>query len=69
MKVKLLLTVPFRYVAMHAMQEESGHHDGPVNADGYGERKQPTGPRMRETLMTVVGMFLPLLTQIGHHHH
>ncbi|KAF4123225.1 solute carrier family 39 (zinc transporter), member 9 [Geosmithia morbida] len=68
----------FLYVAMHAMQEESGpgshghhhhHHDGPIlNGDGYAERK-PTGPQMRETLMTVMGMFLPLLTQIGHHHH
>ncbi|PHH59198.1 hypothetical protein CDD81_3574 [Ophiocordyceps australis] len=66
----------FLYVAMHAMQDEGAshnHHDGPGTngfADGStsGQRKA-TGPQMRDTLATVAGMFLPLLTQFGHHHH
>ncbi|KAI8963538.1 Zinc/iron permease [Daldinia sp. FL1419] len=62
----------FLYVAMHAMQEgdsPSGHDVGSI-ANGYadsGPRKH-AHPQMRETLATVIGMFLPLLTQFGHHH-
>ncbi|KAK6953195.1 hypothetical protein Daesc_005495 [Daldinia eschscholtzii] len=62
----------FLYVAMHAMQEgdsPSGHEVGSL-ANGYGDggQRKHTHPQMRETLATVIGMFLPLLTQFGHHH-
>ncbi|KAK0709100.1 Zinc/iron permease [Lasiosphaeria miniovina] len=64
----------FLYVAMHAMQEEnhssSHEHHSSVNAlDGTNvvQRKQ-VKPQMRDTLATVGGMLLPLLTQFGHHH-
>ncbi|KAI0013919.1 Zinc/iron permease [Xylariaceae sp. FL0662B] len=65
----------FLYVAMHAMQDgdsPSGHDVGPV-ANGYGDgssiaQRKHAHPQMRETLATVIGMFLPLLTQFGHHH-
>ncbi|ODA81577.1 hypothetical protein RJ55_00077 [Drechmeria coniospora] len=68
----------FLYVAMHAMQEEGSLQ--PVNelgpgTNGYtegpsanGQRKM-RGPQMRDTLATVAGMFLPLVTQLGGHHH
>ncbi|PFH60698.1 hypothetical protein XA68_10536 [Ophiocordyceps unilateralis] len=66
----------FLYVAMHAMQEDgaSHHHDHGSGANGYADGtsvypRKPRGPQMRETLATVAGMFLPLLTQFGHHHH
>jgi solute carrier family 39 (zinc transporter), member 9 len=59
-----------RYVAMHAMSEEAGNgHD---HAHGYAESGVPSGakgPQLRDTLITVIGMLLPLLTQFGHHHH
>ncbi|KAK3322477.1 ZIP zinc transporter-domain-containing protein [Apodospora peruviana] len=67
----------FLYVAMHAMQEDnfSGGHDHHSNGyhpeggsgGGQSQRKQ-TKPQMRDTLATVGGMLLPLLTQFGHHH-
>ncbi|KAI1144336.1 Zinc/iron permease [Hypoxylon sp. FL0543] len=62
----------FLYVAMHAMQEgdsPSGHDVGSL-ANGYadGSQRKHAQPQMRETLATVIGMFLPLLTQFGHHH-
>ncbi|KAK6075416.1 Zinc transporter ZIP9 [Seiridium cupressi] len=64
----------FLYVAMHAMQEgdTGSSHDVPTT-NGYadsptlGQRKQAR-PQMRDTIATVVGMLLPLLTQFGHHH-
>lgn len=62
-----------RYVAMHAMQEgESGPHEA-VNGNGYAESPTPSQrkqarPQMRDTIATVMGMLLPLLTQFGHHH-
>ncbi|PHH63200.1 hypothetical protein CDD82_1923 [Ophiocordyceps australis] len=66
----------FLYVSMHAMQDEGAshnHHDGP-GANGFADgsssgQRKATGPQMRDTLATVAGMFLPLLTQFGHHHH
>ncbi|KAI1469198.1 Zinc/iron permease [Daldinia caldariorum] len=62
----------FLYVAMHAMQEgdSPGGHDVGSISNGYGDggQRKHTHPQMRETLATVVGMFLPLLTQFGHHH-
>jgi zinc transporter 9 len=63
---------------MHAMQEEgSSHnhgHDATSGLNGYAEgnstpQRKPKGPQMRDTLATMVGMLLPLLTQFGHHHH
>ncbi|KAI1334170.1 Zinc/iron permease [Xylariaceae sp. FL0016] len=64
----------FLYVAMHAMQEgdgSSGHDIGP-GANGYVEgslaQRKHAHPQMRETLATMIGMLLPLLTQFGHHH-
>ncbi|KAG6022989.1 hypothetical protein E4U41_002114 [Claviceps citrina] len=66
----------FLYVAMHVMQEESSshHHDGPSAANGYSDgtslsQRKAKGPGIRDTLATVAGMLLPLLTQLGHHHH
>ncbi|KAK3374935.1 Zinc/iron permease [Podospora didyma] len=64
----------FLYVAMHAMQEEnhSQPHDHHSTMNGYpsstmDQRKQ-SKPQIRDTLATVGGMLLPLLTQFGHHH-
>jgi zinc transporter 9 len=61
---------------MHAMQEENhsagfDHHSG---GNGYAEGGGPSHRRqgklqMRDTLATVVGFVLPLLTRFGHHHH
>lgn len=60
---------------MHAMQEDGGahSHDHGSGSNGYAEggsanQRKPRGPQMRDTLATVAGMFLPLLTQFGHHH-
>ncbi|KAH9903685.1 Zinc/iron permease [Xylariomycetidae sp. FL2044] len=64
----------FLYVAMHAMQEgdSSTGHDVGTGANGYADgsiaQRKHAHPQMRETLATVIGMFLPLLTQFGHHH-
>lgn len=61
---------------MHAMQEDGSHDHGP-SANGMttdpgsgtsGSKKQH-GPTMRDTIATVVGMLVPLLAQMGGHHH
>jgi solute carrier family 39 (zinc transporter), member 9 len=62
---------------MHAMQEEGAltghdHHSG-AGLNGYSEgsninQRKTSKPQMRDTLATVAGMLLPLLTQFGHHH-
>lgn len=69
--VRSLLTNE-RYVAMHAMQEDSPHeHSHPVSngyADSISSQRQKPKPQMRDTLAAVGGMLIPLLTQIGHHH-
>ena len=64
-----------RYVAMHAMQDDAASHaqEHGHGLNGYAEgsvasQRKPKGPRMRDTLATIVGMLLPLLTQFGHHH-
>lgn len=70
----------FLYVAMHTMQD-SGRHaehgdDGytEVPMNGYGEggsgvpSKESGQPGVAETLVTVLGMLLPLFTQFGHAH-
>jgi hypothetical protein len=64
-----LLTRP-RYVAMHAMQEDSSHDHSTSNgyAEGSSSQRKQSRPQMRDTLAAVGGMLIPLLTQIGHHH-
>jgi zinc transporter 9 len=61
-----------RYVAMHAMQEDSNSEHSHSSSNGYidgtsSQRNKPK-PQMRDTLAAVGGMLIPLLTQIGHHH-
>lgn len=63
----------FLYVAMHAMQEDSGSHQHDHGLNGYADSSATTqrktkGPQMRDTLATMGGMLVPLLTQFGHHH-
>lgn len=69
----------FRYVAMHSMQEShsspafsnqasNGYPDSSLlETAGYGHADK-RGPTAAETAAVVVGMLLPLLTQIGHAH-
>ncbi|KAG8624406.1 hypothetical protein KVT40_007473 [Elsinoe batatas] len=66
----------FLYVAMHTMQD-SGHDHSSENGgteNGYADiyqqqvAKQVEGPTFIDTLATVGGMLLPLLTQFGHAH-
>jgi len=60
---------------MHTMQEGSHDHEegnGSL-ANGYANpyaQQQPKqeGSKLTETLVTVAGMLLPLLTQVGHSH-
>ncbi|EHK18761.1 uncharacterized protein TRIVIDRAFT_193860 [Trichoderma virens Gv29-8] len=63
----------FLYVAMHAMQEDGSvhSHDHSSGVNGYSDgnsahQRKSKGPQMRDTLATVVGMLIPLLTQMGH---
>jgi len=61
---------------MHAMQEDGGSHQGherESSMNGYADgnnaaQRKQARPQMRDTVATVVGMLLPLLTQFGHHH-
>lgn len=58
---------------MHAMQEDPSAqgHDHHSTMNGYTDsstQRKPSRPQMRDTLATVGGMLLPLLTQFGHHH-
>lgn len=68
----LLATDNHRYVAMHTIQdsEHDTHddtNDGYANGHGFNAAKgEGQAPQLRETLLTVVGMLLPLLAQIGH---
>lgn len=69
----LALTNCNSYVAMHAMQEgESPSHDIASGVNGYADgsvsQRKHAHPQMKETLATMIGMLLPLLTQLGHHH-
>lgn len=69
----------FLYVAMHTMQE-SGHDQSEHQGNGYagvpmhemyGDQNPPVhkqGPVLLDTLVTVGGMLIPLLTQWGHAH-
>ncbi|OAR01779.1 hypothetical protein LLEC1_03324 [Akanthomyces lecanii] len=66
----------FLYVAMHAMEENSASHshDHGLQSNGYMEANtnsppKSSGPALRDTLATTAGMLVPLLTQIGGHHH
>jgi hypothetical protein len=65
------LLTTLSYVAMHAMQEDAGHHDHSGSngyTEGAGVQKKPPRPQVRDTIAAVGGMLIPLLTQIGHHH-
>ena len=62
---------------MHTMQENHGeHHDittnGYAESVGYGSGPHPQAQHsehgLRDTLLSVVGMLLPLLAQLGHAH-
>lgn len=63
-----------RYVAMHTMQDSDHEthddtNDGYANGHGFPTPKsEGQSPQLRETLLAVVGMLLPLLAQIGHAH-
>ena len=59
----------YRYVAMHAMQEETPHEHPISNgyAESPGVQRKQAKPRMRDTFAAVGGMLIPILTQIGHH--
>ncbi|KAL2271795.1 hypothetical protein VTJ83DRAFT_1166 [Remersonia thermophila] len=66
----------FLYVAMHAMQEENhsadhlSHHMGGNGYSEAGSSSRRHGKlQMRDTITTLVGFLLPLLTRFGHHHH
>ncbi|KAK4169297.1 zinc transporter ZIP9 [Cladorrhinum sp. PSN259] len=64
----------FLYVAMHALQEENstGHDHSNVNGysdSGISSHRRQGKLQMRDTIGTVIGMLLPLLTRFGHHHH
>jgi solute carrier family 39 (zinc transporter), member 9 len=63
------------YVAFHSMQESHSSHDHDSSANGYvnpyalqqgssGQPKVTSG----EAAVVVLGMLLPLVTQIGHAH-
>ncbi|RKK58420.1 hypothetical protein BFJ66_g2723 [Fusarium oxysporum f. sp. cepae] len=63
----------FLYVAMHAMQEDTTPHTHDHGINGYADssaaaQRKLKGPQMRDTLATMGGMLVPLLTQFGHHH-
>lgn len=58
---------------MHAMQEDGNSNGHDHGSNGYAEgpqsnQRKQKGPQMRDTLATMGGMLLPLLTQFGHHH-
>ncbi len=60
---------------MHAMQEYNGaqrneQHSSIGSYDNGGSAipRKTAHPQMRDTVGTVGGMLLPLLTQFGHHH-
>lgn len=52
----------------------SSAHESGSSMNGYadspplGSQKKQARPQMRDTIATVIGMLLPLLTQFGHHH-
>ncbi|KAI1003948.1 hypothetical protein K3495_g4265 [Podosphaera aphanis] len=63
----------FLYVAMHAMREEatlehSSVSNGFLEAGINGSQRKLPRPQMRDTLVAVGGMLLPLLIQLGHHY-
>lgn len=63
----------FLYVAMHAMQDDAAQHDHST-MNGFGDggsggvARKKTSPSLRDTVASVVGMLIPLATQVGHHH-
>lgn len=63
----------FLYVAMHAMQDDAAQQDHST-LNGFGEGggggmvRRGGKPVLRDTVASVVGMLIPLVTQVGHHH-
>ncbi|OBT68251.1 hypothetical protein VE03_02412 [Pseudogymnoascus sp. 23342-1-I1] len=63
----------FLYVAMHAMQDDAAQLDHST-LNGFGEGgggglpRRGAKPALRDTVASVVGMLIPLATQVGHHH-
>ena len=66
-----------RYVAMHTMQEHdngsvedisNGYVDSSTYAPSRSPRKADNRPTLRDDMLVVVGMLLPLLAQAGHSH-
>jgi zinc transporter 9 len=55
---------------MHAMQEDSGHDHSTSNGylDGGASQRSKPKPQMKDTFWAVLGMLVPLLTQVFHHH-
>jgi len=69
------LTNTARYVAMHTMQEHddgsaegisNGYVDSSTYAPSRSSRKTDNRPTLRDDMLVVVGMLLPLLAQAGH---
>lgn len=67
--LKHTTTNTFRYVAMHAMTESTSSHvyDEPM-ANGYIEGPSRKTLSKSDIGITLVGMLVPLLTQVGHVH-
>lgn len=67
--LKHATTNTFRYVAMHAMTESTSSHvyDEPAT-NGYIEGPSRKTLSKSDIAITLVGMLVPLLTQIGHVH-
>lgn len=66
-----------RYVAMHTMQESAvdgledsgnGYSNGHAYASARSGKSREKHSDIRDTLLVVAGMLLPLLAQIGHAH-
>lgn len=58
------------YVAMHTMQEAGGHEHADASriyANGHAHVDEAQSG-LRDTLLSVVGMLLPLMAQVGHAH-
>lgn len=74
----ILLTALHRYVAMHTMQESGDEYhehasNGYVDGSAYsaarrGRQGEHKHPQLRDTMLQVCGMLLPLIAQIGHAH-
>ena len=72
----IYISVNYRYVAMHSMQEDDHSSSGHDESHGNGyldvthrrDSRPKSGKSLQLVLAAVAGMLLPLLTQIGHAH-